>query len=139
MAQVRLYLSQLGFPAPCSHVEVGWSFGNNVWAHSTLPNGLFFICLFSAVIQGMEVESDGQQPGKKIVRKPYVVNGQCCIWGSPKPLWVILSSCVISYPEGKGVISYPALQRSMSFPQCESLKPQEGSCHCKMYWCVGPE
>ncbi|KAF2978733.1 hypothetical protein EK904_013037 [Melospiza melodia maxima] len=56
------------------HVEAVWSFGNNVWGHSTLPIVLFLICLFSAIIQGMEVESDGQQPGKKIVRKPYVVN-----------------------------------------------------------------
>lgn len=25
----------------------------------------------------MEVESNGREQGKKIVRKPYVVNGQC--------------------------------------------------------------
>lgn len=85
----------------------------------------------------MEVESDGQQLGKKIVRKPYVVNGQCCIWGSLKPLWVILSSRAVP-GVGKGVISYPALWRSASFPQCLSLQPPEGSCHCEMCWCVGP-
>lgn len=68
----------------------------------------------------MEVESNGREQGNKIVRKPYVVNGQCCscapqgapqgalqhpqprrvscqatplplhFWGSPEALWVIL-------------------------------------------------
>lgn len=134
MAQVRLCLSQLGFPAPYSHVEAVWSFGNNAWGQRTLPNGLFFICLFSAIIQGMEVESDGQQPGKKIVRKPYVVNGQCCIWGSPKPLCIILSSCAVP-----GCYFLSRLVEERVFSKCLSLQPQEGSCHCEMCWCVGPE
>lgn len=92
---------------------------------------LSFLCY---IIQGMEVESDGQQPGKKIVRKPYVVNGQCCIWGSPKPLFVILSSCAVP-----GCYFLSRLVEERVFSKCLSLQPQEGSCHCEMCWCVGPE
>lgn len=54
---------------------------------SCFPNGLCLSCFLSHPTQGMEVESNGQAEGKKIVRKPYVLNGQCCFrppWGLPR-------------------------------------------------------
>ncbi|XP_039557771.1 nucleolar protein 16 isoform X3 [Passer montanus] len=136
----RLYRSARRRAAPriaCSHIRHAWD------PHKSVAQNLAEMGLaedpnkavpIPKKLLGMEVGSDGEQPGKKIVRKPYVVNGQC--WAPPQPPG-LLSSCAVP-GLGKGVVSHPALWRSTSFPPCLSLQPPEGSCHRGMCWCLGP-
>lgn len=72
MAQVRLCLSQLGFPwAPCSHVEAVWSSGNNVWGRSTLPKWAFlhlsFLCYNSGDGSGKRRTAAGKENSAEAV------------------------------------------------------------------------
>ncbi|NWY92203.1 NOP16 protein, partial [Loxia curvirostra] len=76
----RLYRSARRRAAPriaCSHIRHAWD------PHKSVAQNLAEMGLaedpnkavpIPKKLLGMEVESDGQQPGKKIVRKPYVVN-----------------------------------------------------------------
>ncbi|NXM74203.1 NOP16 protein, partial [Serilophus lunatus] len=76
----RLYRSARRRAAPriaCSHIRHAWDPSKSV-AQNLAEMGLSEDPNKALPIpkkrMGMEVETNGQQPGKKIVRKPYVVN-----------------------------------------------------------------
>ncbi|NXM06164.1 NOP16 protein, partial [Tyrannus savana] len=77
----RLYRSARRRAAPriaCSHIRHAWdpskSVAQNLAEMGLSPDPNKAVPIPKKLVSGVEAESSGQQSGKKIVRKPYVVN-----------------------------------------------------------------